>query len=120
MNVFCHEPFEEGDMCIGIPMQVVANEPGYALCAGRGDKRRISTALVGDCQQGEWLLVFLDSARERIDARRAREIDATLDLLQAAISGLDASGIELQFQLPSAMTRDDLAALSTPRACSPY
>nr|AAA16466.1 hoxL [Cupriavidus necator H16] len=71
-------------MCIGIPMQVMAIEPGYAVCAGRGERRRVSSALVGDCQQGDWLLVFLDSARERIDALRAHEIDATLDMLQAA------------------------------------
>ncbi|AAP85762.1 Hydrogenase expression/formation protein HoxL (plasmid) [Cupriavidus necator H16] len=107
-------------MCIGIPMQVMAIEPGYAVCAGRGERRRVSSALVGDCQQGDWLLVFLDSARERIDALRAHEIDATLDMLQAALLGLDASEAQPRFELPSAMAREDLAVLSNSRDSSSY
>ncbi|ASW04022.1 MULTISPECIES: HypC/HybG/HupF family hydrogenase formation chaperone [Paraburkholderia] len=98
-------------MCIGIPMRVLAVEPGNALCLGRGGQRRISTILVGECRAGDWLLVFLDSARERIDAARAAEIDATLDLLQAALTDQPAAAGEAAFSLPSAMTAEQLAAL---------
>jgi hydrogenase expression/formation protein HypC len=104
-------------MCIGIPMQVAHVEPGHAVCVGRGETRRVRTALVGDVSRGEWLLVFIDSAQERIDAARADEIDATLDLLQHAIDGTSA-GIDragdagVAFDLPSRWTTEQLRALS--------
>lgn len=97
-------------MCIGIPMQVIAVEPGHALCAGRGEQRRVRTALVTQPAVGDWVLVFLDSVRERIDARRASEIDATLDLLAAAQAGA-ASGASAAFDLPSSASAQDLLAL---------
>ena len=100
-------------MCIGIPMQVRAVREGFAQVAGRGERREVSTALVGTVQPGDWLLVFLDGAREIIDADRAAEVNATLDLVQAAMDGgtpdpLDDPG----FSLPSAMTAEQLAALA--------
>lgn len=100
-------------MCIGIPMQVETTEPGFAQCRGRGESRRVSTLLVGDCAPGDWLLVFLDDARERIDAQRAAEIDSTLDLLQQALGGLGADGVA-DFALPSSMSAAELAALANP------
>lgn len=125
-------------MCIGLPMQVVSVSPGHALCEGRGMSRRVRTALVGEVERGDWLLVFLDSAQERIDAARAAEIGATLDLLQAALAGAnggepfgdaffsDASFAGAQdggaaaastppdpgFELPSRWTAEQLRALS--------
>jgi len=97
-------------MCIGIPMQVARVEPGHATCVGRGETRRVRTALVGDVAPGDWLLVFLDSARERLSAERAAEVDATLDLLAEALGG-SALG-EIGFELPSAMSAAQLAALA--------
>jgi hydrogenase expression/formation protein HypC len=102
-------------MCIGIPMEVAGIEPGHALCAGRGETRRVSTALVGEVVHGEWLLVFIDSAQERIDAQRAAEINATLDLLQTAMSGgpLDpADDAHAAFELPSRWSTAQLRTLS--------
>jgi hydrogenase expression/formation protein HypC len=29
-------------MCIGIPMQVTAVEPGHAVCEGRGERRHVT------------------------------------------------------------------------------
>ena len=98
-------------MCIGIPMQVAAIEPGHALCAGRGEQRRVRTALVGVAVIGEWLLVFLDSAQQRITPERAAEIDATLDLLAAAQTGF-VDDLAVGFALPSRMSREQLLALS--------
>ncbi|WP_439673002.1 hypothetical protein AEMCBJ_32375 (plasmid) [Cupriavidus necator] len=90
-------------MCIGIPMQVTSAEPGFACCTGRGEQRRVSTLLVGDCALGDWLLVFLDDARERISAERAGEIDSTLDLLERALNGASAGDHAPGFLLPSSM-----------------
>ena len=55
-------------MWLGLPMQVETLEPGFAWVCGRGERRRVDVALVGNCQPGDWLLVFLDSARELLDA----------------------------------------------------
>ena len=97
-------------MCIGLPMQVESATPGLALCRGHGGMQRVRTALVGDVQPGEWLLVFLGSAQERIDAARAAEINATLALLASARQS-DAAAPPAPFALPSQMSRKEVAAL---------
>lgn len=103
-------------------MIVLAVEPGYASCAGRGETRRVRTALVGDVNPGDWLLIFIDSAQERLDAQRAREISATLDLLEDALAGvplhLSADAPDTAFELPSSWTTDQLRVLSGARAPS--
>ena len=98
-------------MCIGIPMQVLSLEPGHALCDGRGERRRVRTALVGDPWPGDWLLVFLDSAQERISPERAAEVNATLDLLAAVQAGEDGDR-DAAFALPSQLSAADLSALT--------
>jgi hydrogenase expression/formation protein HypC len=98
-------------MCIGIPMQVTAIEPGHAWCEGRGERRRVNTALVGDVAAGDWLLVFLGDARERIDAERAGEVNATLDLVFGAMQG-DGASEDAGFELPSQMSADQLRQLA--------
>ena len=103
-------------MCIGIPMQVTAVEPGHAVCVGRGETRRVRTALVDTVQAGDWLLIFIDSAQEHITAQRAREVNGTLDLLAAVMQG-DLSGMrahsDAAFALPSSMSHEQLLALSS-------
>ena len=100
-------------MCIGIPMQVRSTGPGHALVAGAQGAERVNTALVGDCQPGDWVLVFLGSARERISPERAAEVQATLVLVQDTMTGrydpLDPAAAA--FALPSAMGSEQLAAL---------
>lgn len=98
-------------MCIDIPMQVLDLEPGHAICAGRGERRRVRTALVGEPSPGDWLLVFLDSAQERISAERAAEVNATLDLLAAVQQG-QGGGADAAFILPSQLSATDLLALT--------
>lgn len=73
-------------MCLGLPMQVRHVEAGRAWVEGRGERRRVDLALVGEVAPGDWLLVHLNDARERIDARRAAEVDAALDLVEAAMA----------------------------------
>lgn len=92
-------------------MQVLDTRPGAVHCVDRhGRQRWIDTALVGDCANGDWLLVFIDAARERLTPERAAEIDATLALLDAALLGESASA-EAAFALPSAMSAEALASL---------
>ncbi len=100
-------------MCIGIPMQVLAVEPGFAQVTGRGDTRRVSTLLIGHCVPGQWLLVFLSDAREAISDARAAEVNSTLDLLQAVIAtGALPEGNDPGFVLPSAMDIGTLQRLT--------
>ncbi len=102
-------------MCIGIPMQVVAVAGGRATCRGRDGARSVDLALVGEVEPGAWLLVFLDSARERIDAARAAEVDATLDLVAHALAGATPVAAAA-FALPSGMSAE---ALRTLTGCDP-
>jgi hypothetical protein len=71
-----------------------------------------STCAWSALRVGDWLLVFR-AARERLDAGRAAEIDAALDLLEGGRSGGDDEGRRRPgFALPSAMSAAALAALS--------
>ncbi len=100
-------------MCIGIPMQVLRTEPGHAWVAGRGEVKRVDTALIDEPHEGEWLLIFLDAARERIEAARAAEVNGVLDLLQGALAGSSTHPFdEVGFALPSRMDPTALAALA--------
>lgn len=101
-------------MCIGTPMKVIESWTGGALVAGRGRVERIDTRLVGDapCAAGQWLLVFQGAAREALDAQRAAEIDAALDLLEAAMAGnAEQAAADPGFVLPSAMSAAQLQSL---------
>ncbi len=107
-------------MCIGLPLQVLATRPGYATVAGHGPRavpREVGTLLIDPPQPGDWLLVFLDQARETISAERAAEVGAVLDQLEAVMQGLQgphdgcASGLDA-FSLPSAIDPRALAELT--------
>jgi len=94
-------------------MQVVSANLGSSVCRDRhGEERLIDTALVGTCRAGDWLLIFLDAARERLDAQRAAEIDSTLAMLEAALYGnVPEPDSAPGFILPSAMNAEQLATL---------
>lgn len=98
-------------MCIGIPMQVMHATEGMAQCGHAGALRTVRTSLVGQVEPGEWVLVFLDDAVERLDAVRAHEILQTLALLDSAMHG-GAADSEAAFALPSQLSRDALAHLT--------
>jgi len=98
-------------VCLGIPMQVIEIEGVFAWCDGRNGRQRINTMLVGDVGPGEWLLTFLDAAREVIDAERAAQINAALDALELIASGNDfescfADLINREPQLPDFLRKD--------------
>ncbi len=103
-------------MCIGIPMQVLGLEPGFAIVQDpdQGQTRRVKTTLVGEPQIGHWLLVFLDDARELISAQRAAEVLATLRLLASALepAAREPGDAAAAFTLPSAMSAAELRSLT--------
>lgn len=75
-------------MCLGVPMQILDCHGFVARCGGRGGERTIDLALVGEQPPGTWLLCFIDAAREVIDAATAARVNAALDGLEAAMSGV--------------------------------
>ena len=75
-------------MCLGVPMQILDRHGLVARCGGRGGERTIDLALVGEQPPGTWLLCFIDAAREVIDAASADRVNAALDGLEAAMSGV--------------------------------
>ena len=74
-------------MCVGIPMQALVTGDGWADCRGDGEGRRVDTRLIGPVAPGDWLLVFLDSAREVLDEVRAGQIQQALQALRAVSLG---------------------------------
>ena len=68
-------------------MQVTEVEELFAWCVGRNGRKRINIMLVGHLNPGDWVLTFLDSAREAIDAERAAMINSALDALDRVASG---------------------------------
>ncbi len=92
-------------MCIGIPMRIVEQGFGYAVCEGMGFKREVETLLVGDQPIGTWLLIFLNSAREVLtetDAQKITDAVRAVDLVmnhegQISQNGLENEAIEALF-----------------------
>ena len=102
-------------MCIGLPMRLMqldAERPAQGWVQGRGRREAVDLRLVGACEPGQWLLIFNGAARERLDPRRAAEIDAALDLLERGLRGEGDAEADPGFALPSAMTPEQLAALA--------
>lgn len=90
-------------MCLGLPMRIVECHGLVARCFGRGGERSIDLALVGEQIPGTWLLCFIDAAREVIDDTTADRVNAALDGLEAAMSGvvdLDAHFADLVGRTP--------------------
>ncbi|HEY8705905.1 MAG TPA: HypC/HybG/HupF family hydrogenase formation chaperone [Gaiellaceae bacterium] len=69
-------------MCLGIPAQIVElvdTEGGLAKAEISGVRRAVSIALCPEAEVGDWVLVHVGFALDRIDEQQARE---TLELLE--------------------------------------
>ncbi len=75
-------------MCMGIPMQVKAIDGLVASCEAKGVERQASLLMLGDeVAVGDYVVVHLGHAIERIDAERAAEAWAIYDEMLAAEQG---------------------------------
>ncbi|MBA54214.1 MAG: HypC/HybG/HupF family hydrogenase formation chaperone [Pseudomonadales bacterium] len=76
-------------MCIGIPMQVVSVDGLIGWC--RPDEasavEEVDLALVGPCDPGTWLLVFLGAAREILNQDTAQRMQSALEALKQTMNG---------------------------------
>jgi hydrogenase expression/formation protein HypC len=83
-------------MCLGVPMRVIEVVAGHARCVGddAGAPALVDIALVAPVAAGDWLLVHLGIARERLDEERAAQIRSALGSLAALLrgQGFDESG----------------------------
>ncbi len=68
-------------------MRVVESGFCTALCEYQGEIRQIDTLLVGNVNPGDWILVFIDAAREIIDEKTALQIQDALKALDMAMAG---------------------------------
>jgi hydrogenase expression/formation protein HypC len=73
-------------MCLGIPMRVTAINGLAARCEAKGTEREVSLLMLDadDLQVGEYVVVQLGHATERISAERAAEAWAVYDEMLAA------------------------------------
>ncbi|WP_374264041.1 HypC/HybG/HupF family hydrogenase formation chaperone [Zoogloea sp.] len=83
-------------MCIGIPCRVIEAGRWTARCVGPDGEQQVDLLLVGEQPVGAWLLTFLGTAREVIDAARAEAINNALAALDAARTG-DRARIDALF-----------------------
>jgi len=103
-------------MCVGIPMQVIETGIGSALCRARDGEHQIDTRLVGEVATGEWLMVFLGAARERMSEEAAHQAADALGALEMAMRGetdfehLFADLIDREPQLPEHLRREAQSA----------
>ena len=76
-------------MCIGVPMQVLAEGDGALLawCRGRHGREQLDMLLTGALPAGTWVLAFHGAARRVLDAGEAQAIDRALDALDVALTG---------------------------------
>lgn len=92
-------------MCLGIPMTIVEGDDVTALCAWRGETRRVSMLLLGEQPVGTLVLVHIDTAVRVLEVDEARLIDDALDGITAALEGRDfdhlfADLVDREPQLP--------------------
>jgi hydrogenase expression/formation protein HypC len=92
-------------MCVGFPMTVLEGDDFEALCERRGERRRVSMALVGAQPAGAKVLVHLGSAVRLLEPTEATQIDDALDAVEKALAGenvdhLFADLVDREPQLP--------------------
>ena len=97
-------------MCLGLPMTVIDGDDFSALCEWQGERRRVSTLLVGRQAKGARLLVHVDSAIRVLDEAEAEAIGRALEGLAAAADGqafehLFADLIDREPELPEHLRR---------------
>lgn len=73
-------------------MRVLESDGFVATCERRGDRRRVSLALIGEVAIGDHVLVHVDTALRVLDQREAELVDDAIRGLEAAASGEPLDG----------------------------
>lgn len=88
-------------MCLGIPMQVVETDGFTALCAGRGEERRVNVMLIEEVPPGGWLLVHLDNAVRALEEDEVKPLNDALDAILLAARGENVDHLFADLVAPS-------------------
>ncbi|HBR98805.1 MAG TPA: HypC/HybG/HupF family hydrogenase formation chaperone [Gammaproteobacteria bacterium] len=100
-------------MCLGIPMEVVTSEGLLAQCRNGDQAEQVDISLIGEVSSGDWLLVHLGAARQRLDADDAHAIRDALNAVSAVMQGdhsidhLFADLVDREPQLPPHLQPDN-------------
>ncbi len=73
------------DMCIAIPGKIVEINYPFAIVDFKGTKRKIRIDLIDDAKVGDWVLVHVGIAIQKVDEEEARK---TAELLEQVFGGL--------------------------------
>ena len=76
-------------MCVGEPMRVLSVDGLAARTTDGARESLIDLSLTGPVPPGTWLLTFLGTAREVIEAEEAERILRAVDALRAVMAGQD-------------------------------
>lgn len=68
-------------------MRVVEAHSHFATCESGEQRKRVNTLFVGDVRPGQWLLVFLDSAREILTEEEAQQLRNALLAVDEVMQG---------------------------------
>jgi hydrogenase expression/formation protein HypC len=73
------------DMCIAIPGKIVEINYPFAIVDFKGTKRKIRIDLIEDAKVGDWVLVHVGIAIQKVDEEEAKK---TAELLEQVFGGL--------------------------------
>lgn len=72
-------------MCLAVPAQIVEMiGDGLARCDMNGVKKEINVSLIADPQVGDWVIVHVGFALNRIDEKQAQETLKALAMLSSS------------------------------------
>ena len=107
-------------MCLGIPAQIVEivdSEGGLAKAEISGVRRAVSIALCPEAGVGDWVLVHVGFALERIDEQQARETIELLEQMGEAyeqeVREIRASARSMTLDADRCITCGDVAVTAT-------
>lgn len=94
-------------MCMAIPMQVLHCDGIAASCRDRdGSEVVVDCLMTGPLEAGQWVLIFLGSAREVVDADEAARISSAIDALDAMQAGELLAGSAVDAFFPDLAGRE--------------
>ena len=76
-------------MCLAVPAKLIERTLTDGLVDMQGNQVRVSTLLVPDAKEGDWLLIHAGFAIQTIGEEQARETFALLQDLEEATSPED-------------------------------
>lgn len=71
-------------MCLAVPARLRECKDGEAVAEMHGNRVRVSTILVPEAADGDWVLVHAGFAIQRLDAKEAAETFAVLEEVDQA------------------------------------